>query len=210
MIEADGIHFGYHPDRPLFTDLSVSVAAGEAVALAGSSGSGKSTLLYLLGTLVRPWQGRLRLGGVEVAGSDDAGRSAVRARLIGFVFQDALLDPRRSVLDNIIEGAVYGGRDRGAAMREARRLMDHFGVQVEASRKATDLSGGQAQRVALCRAMVSHPAIVLADEPTGNLDRGNARIVEDALFRHAADGGAVLMATHDEALASRCHRVIRL
>ncbi len=210
MIEAAGITFGYRRRQPILAGWSASIERGTVVAIVGRSGSGKSTLLYIVGTLVRPWSGTLRIGDVNVERLDDAGRSGMRSTMIGFIFQDALLDPRRSVLDNVIEGAVYRGASRKAASVRARSLLERFGVDVEPARRATDLSGGQAQRVALCRALLNEPSVILADEPTGNLDRHNAAVVEEALFEQAREGAVVIIATHDEDLAGRCHGILRL
>jgi ABC-type lipoprotein export system ATPase subunit len=210
VIEAAGITFGYRRGQPILRDWSASIQRGEAVSVVGPSGSGKSTLLYILGTLVRPWSGTLRIGNVNVDDLGDRGRSDVRAATLGFVFQDAMLDPRRAVLDNVIEGAVYRGQDRRAASERARSLLDQVGVDVEPTRRATDLSGGQAQRVALCRALLNEPALILADEPTGNLDRANAAAVEGVLFERAKAGATLVIVTHDEALAAKCDRTMRL
>jgi len=210
MIAADALTFGYRRGQPVINGWSAEIRAGEMVAVTGASGSGKSTLLYVLGTLVRPWSGTLAVGGLTVESLGDGRRSDVRAAAVGFVFQDALLDPRRSVLDNVVEGAIYRGADRRAASERARELLDRFGVDVEPGRRATDLSGGQAQRVALCRALLNEPPIVLADEPTGNLDRANANVIEEALREHARDGGVIVIATHDEGLAGRCDRTFPL
>ncbi len=210
MIDAWGLTYGYQRGRPVFEAWSGTVEAGEMIAIVGASGSGKSTLLFVLGTLVRPWSGELRLAGHMVERLGDGARAALRASLVGFVFQDALLDPRRSVLDNVLEGAVYRGSPRSAAVAAARDLLDRMGVDVETGRRATDLSGGQAQRVALCRALLAAPSVILADEPTGNLDEVNAQVVEAELRRQAARGAAVVVATHDRALADRCDRVLRL
>lgn len=210
MIEASGLSFGYRRGQPVLRDWSASLVRGETISIVGRSGSGKSTLLYVLGTLVRPWSGTLVIGDVNVAALGDRGRSDVRAAVVGFVFQDALLDQRRSVLDNIVEGAVYRGTDRREACDRARLLLDRFDIAVEPARKATDLSGGQAQRVALCRALLNDPSVILADEPTGNLDGVNARAVERVLFMAAREGAVVVIATHDEQLAARCDRTFRL
>ncbi len=140
----------------------------------------------------------------------DGARSDLRSNMIGFVFQDAILDPRRSILDNVLEGAVYRGDTRSACIERASHLLDKLGVEVEAKRRATDLSGGQAQRVALCRALLGNPAVILADEPTGNLDRSNAAVVEATLFEQARTGSCVVIVTHDESLAARCDRTYTL
>jgi putative ABC transport system ATP-binding protein/lipoprotein-releasing system ATP-binding protein len=210
MIKAVGIDFGYRKGQPIIRDWSAELRSGESVAIVGASGSGKSTLLYLFGALVRPWAGSLSVAGIPIEAASDRRRSDVRARDIGFVFQDSLLDGRRSVLDNVIEGAVYRGERRASAVQGAYALLDRVGVQVEPRRPAVNLSGGQAQRVALCRALLHDPPIVLADEPTGNLDRDNSRVVEDLLLERARGGNLVVIVTHDETLASRCDRTLRL
>jgi ABC-type lipoprotein export system ATPase subunit len=210
MIEASELTFGYRRGQPVVAGWSASIGAGEIAAIVGPSGSGKSTLLYVLGTLVRPWSGSLRLGGSSVERMGDGARSDIRSGLIGFVFQDAILDPRRSILDNVLEGAIYRGDSRRAAIERARALLDKLDVGVEAKRRANDLSGGQMQRVAVCRALLGNPSVILADEPTGNLDRANAEVVEAALFEQARTGSAVVIVTHDEALAARCDRTYRL
>lgn len=209
-IQAAGIAFGYRRGQPVLVDWGASIEPGEIVAVTGISGSGKSTLLYVLGTLVRPWAGSLRICGMSIESLGDHGRSDMRAALIGFVFQDAMLDPRRSVLDNVVEGAAYHGGNRRDSSRRGRELLEQMGVDVEPGRRATDLSGGQAQRVALCRALLDDPRVILADEPTGNLDRANAAAVEAALFDRARAGAVVVIATHDEALAARCDRTFPL
>jgi ABC-type lipoprotein export system ATPase subunit len=210
MIQAIDVTFGYQTGRPVFAGWTATFEQGQAVAIAGPSGSGKSTALYLLGTLVRPWTGAIRFDGTDVAHFGDRERADIRAAKIGFVFQDALLDPRRSVLDNVIEGAVYRGDDRSRAAVRGRQLLKRFGVDVEADRPATHLSGGQAQRIGLCRALLNEPQVVLADEPTGNLDRANADLVVGELFSRAREGAVLVIATHDEALADRCDRIIFL
>jgi ABC-type lipoprotein export system ATPase subunit len=210
MIELDQVTFGYRGGSPVLDRWTGAVAAGECVAVVGRSGAGKSTLLYLVGMLVRPWAGRVRLLGRDVDRLADGERSRIRGRHIGFVFQDALLDPRRSVIDNITEGTVYRGDDLQMARRRALSLLESVGVDVEPSRKATDLSGGQAQRIALCRALMGEPSIVLADEPTGNLDGANGQIVEDVLFQQARAGRAVVISTHNTDLARRCDRTVSI
>jgi ABC-type lipoprotein export system ATPase subunit len=210
MIEATDISFGYRRGQPVVSGWSASVEAGQTAAIVGPSGSGKSTLLYILGTLVRPWSGSLSLGGARVERLGDGPRSDIRSALIGFVFQDAMLDPRRSILDNVLEGGIYRGDPRRDSIERAKALLDKLEVGVEARRKATDLSGGQAQRVAICRALLASPRIILADEPTGNLDRANAEVVDTALFEQARAGAAVVIVTHDESLAARCDRTYRL
>lgn len=210
MITAEALTFGYVPDKPILAEWSAEFPDGCVTAVTGPSGSGKSTLMYLLGLFLRPVSGRILINGAEVTRMRDTGRSDVRAEKIGFVFQDALLDPRRTILDNVLEGSVYRGERRANIMPRARKLLETFGVGVELDRKAVNLSGGQAQRVSLCRAMLADPPILLADEPTGNIDEDNARTAEDVLFDLAAAGRCVVVVTHDRGLAERCDRQLEL
>jgi ABC-type lipoprotein export system ATPase subunit len=146
---------------------------------------------------LRPTSGRVLLDGVAVQSHSDATRSALRARQIGFVFQDAALDPVRTVLDAVVEPAIYAGVRRAAVIGRAHALLSEFGVAARAAHRPTEISGGQAQRVALCRALMNDPPVLLADEPTGNLDRANATTVLEALTDAARGGRTVVIATHD-------------
>jgi ABC-type lipoprotein export system ATPase subunit len=202
VIVADRVSYWYRRGVPIVSDWSGSFEAGTMTALTGPSGRGKSTLLYVLGAMLRPSRGQVCLDGQDVSRLSDRARSKVRAQTVGFLFQDAQLDQRRSVMANVLEGAVYRGMRRDTA--EAKRLLDSLGVNVEPARRATALSGGQAQRIALCRALLGRPPIILADEPTGNLDPQNAQVVEGALRAHAVAGACVVIVTHDLALAARC------
>ncbi|RFA15094.1 ABC transporter [Subtercola boreus] len=209
-VEARDLTFGYRGGRPLFEHCGTGVEAGELVALTGASGRGKSTLLYLLGLMVRPHGGIILVDGVPADALPDDRRAELRARLLGFVFQDALLDPGRTVLDNVLETALYRSESRRVSVRRAHELLARFGVEQRAEARPGQLSGGQAQRIALCRALMNRPGILLADEPTGNLDAQSAAVVLGA-FREAAEGGAaVLVATHDPWLVSRSDRVVTL
>ncbi|MEN9620389.1 MAG: hypothetical protein RL499_582 [Actinomycetota bacterium] len=210
MIEARGITFGYDRDAPILTDWSAQFDAGEVVAVTGPSGRGKSTLLYLLGLMLKPGDGEVLIEGDSVAGLSDARRAHLRASLFGFVFQDAALDPTRTVIDNVVETALYRGEPRADAQARARELMAQFGVELRASAKPGQVSGGQAQRIALCRALLNDPRILLADEPTGNLDPASADIVVDAFHAQAHSGATVIVVTHDPALVARCDRRIEL
>lgn len=202
--------FGYTAKRLLFDGWSQSFPAGEMTAVVGSSGRGKSTLLYLLGLMVRPTDGSVLVDGVDHARASDRKRAEVRARHFGFVFQDAALDTTRSVLDNIVEAALYRAQPRSQAVRRARNLLDAFDLDIEETARPGQISGGQAQRIALCRAMLARPGIVLADEPTGNLDAAAAGVVVDALRAAASDGAAVVVVTHSQEVAAQCDRTVRL
>jgi ABC-type lipoprotein export system ATPase subunit len=209
-LSADGITFGYTPGSPILTNWSSAFAAGEVVAVTGPSGRGKSTLLYVLGLMLKPTSGNVRINGMDSARLGDARRAALRADTFGFVFQDAALDATRTVLDNIVETSLYRGEAREPAKRRAHGLMEQFGVALRAGAKPGQVSGGQAQRIALCRALLNNPQILLADEPTGNLDPASADLVIDAFHAQAHLGAAVVVVTHDPALVSRCDRKIEL
>jgi putative ABC transport system ATP-binding protein/lipoprotein-releasing system ATP-binding protein len=140
----------------------------------------------------------------------DRERSLLRSERIGFVFQDAALDSTRSVLDNVAEGGLYAGLDRRQSERRARQLLNRFGVELRDDHKPGQVSGGQAQRVGLCRALVKHPRIILADEPTGNLDQVSADVVLDALSEQAGEGATVIVASHDPNVTSRAGAVCAL
>ncbi|HEU5223386.1 MAG TPA: ATP-binding cassette domain-containing protein [Candidatus Lumbricidophila sp.] len=210
MLEARGLTFGYDPQRPLLQDWEASFAAGEVVAVTGPSGRGKSTLLYLLGLMLKPGTGEVLVEGADAAHLSDTKRARLRAQVFGFVFQDAALDATRTVLDNIVETALYRGVPRRPAIERARELMTQFGVDLQAEAKPGQVSGGQAQRIALCRALLNDPRILLADEPTGNLDPASADIVVQAFHAQARSGAAVVVVTHDPALVARCDRRIEL
>lgn len=210
LLEARDISFGYAPSAPLLESWSHEFLTGEVVALTGPSGRGKSTLLYLLGLMLRPQTGQLIVQGQDVTTASDRQKSALRAGTYGFVFQDAALDPGRTVLDNVLETALYRGEDRSARIPDAMALLDRFGVGLRATHKPGQISGGQAQRIAVCRALLHSPRILLCDEPTGNLDAASSRAVIDGM-RHQADGGsAVIVATHDPVLMDFCDRRIEL
>lgn len=210
LLEARSVGFEYRADVPVLSDWSARFPAGSTTALTGPSGSGKSTVLYLLGLMLRPARGRVRVNGERVDDKHDRARADLRARTFGFVFQDAALDVTRTVMDNIVETALYRGQDRAEAVDAARGLMERFEVDIRADHRPGQISGGQAQRVALCRALLSSPAILLADEPTGNLDPATGRIVMTAMKEHAAAGSAVVVATHDPSVAAACDRHLEI
>lgn len=209
-LEATGVRFGYDKTNAIFADWSAEFFAGETVAVTAPSGRGKSTLLYLLGLMLKPSAGQIWVDGVSASGMGDARRAAVRAHEFGFVFQDAALDPTRTVLDNVLETALYRGQSRSVAKLRAIELMEQFGVNLRAAAKPGEVSGGQAQRIALCRAMLNDPKILLADEPTGNLDPESSQVVVSALSAQARAGAAVIVVTHDPTVVAQCDRRLEL
>lgn len=210
MLRARGLTFAYDPARPIIRDWDAEFIGGEVAAVTGPSGRGKSTLLYLLGLMLKPGSGEVIVDEHEVAYLSDAKRAHLRARLFGFVFQDAALDATRTILDNVVETALYRGEPREPALTRARELLSQFGVDLQADAKPGQVSGGQAQRIALCRALLNNPRILLADEPTGNLDPASADIVVQAFHEQARSGAAVVVVTHDPVLVARCDRRIEL
>lgn len=209
-LEARELSFAYDGRHPIVEAWSHALEPGCMTAITGSSGSGKSTLLHLLGLMLKPDAGMVLIDGHRVDTMSDAQRAALRSTLFGFVFQDAALDPTRTVSDNVTETLLYRGANRRRAARDVPALLRAFGVDVPVGRRPGQVSGGQAQRIALCRALLGEPGIVLADEPTGNLDPESTAVVLGALRRHAHDGGVVAIVTHSPAIAQDCDREIRL
>jgi putative ABC transport system ATP-binding protein len=191
--------------------LDLVVEPGERVAIMGASGSGKSTLLHLLALLDRPSAGSYRLEGREVTQLDDDALSRLRNRRIGIVFQAFHLLPRETVADNVALRLLYRGVDPAAAGESARQALSRVRLEERADSRAADLSGGQQQRVAIARALVDRPAVLLADEPTGSLDRRTADEVLDLIVELTRSAGlTTVLATHDPAVAARCDRVLSL
>ncbi len=210
MLTVESLRFAYPSGPSIVESLSERFVPGEMVGITGPSGRGKSTLLYLLGLMLTPTSGRILLDGKSVAGLRDAERARLRARQFGFVFQDAALDATRTVLDNVLETALYRGESRRALSPTALALLDRFGVSLRVHAKPGQVSGGQAQRIALARALLLQPRVLLCDEPTGNLDPASTDIVLDALREHASSGGVVVVVTHDQAVVAHCDREVRL
>ncbi|MCY2924159.1 MAG: ABC transporter ATP-binding protein [Planctomycetota bacterium] len=195
---------------PALAGVGMHIHAGEHVAIMGHSGSGKSTLLNLLGCLDRPTAGRYCLGGADVSGMDDAQLSDIRNRRIGFVFQSFNLIPWLNLLENIEVPMFYLGLPRQQRRRRSRELADRMGLGDRVLHRPTELSGGQKQRVAIARALANNPLILLADEPTGNLDTataGEILAVFDDLNRR---GHTLIVVTHETDVAAHARRVIRL
>jgi putative ABC transport system ATP-binding protein len=191
-------------------DITLTIGDGEAVAIMGPSGSGKSTLLSLLGCLDRPTRGEYRLDGTLVSVMGDDALSRIRNRHIGFVFQSFHLIPQLTVAENVETPLLYAGVSEGEARRRALRALDRVGLTARADHRPTELSGGEAQRAAVARALVTEPRLVLADEPTGNLDSGTGEEVAALLEGVNRDGSTLVLVTHNEALARRVRRVVRL
>jgi len=202
-----------YPGQPPVTALAgvnFTVARGELVAIVGPSGSGKTTLLHILGTLDRPTSGRVLVAGQDAARLSDRQLATVRATRIGFVFQQFFLAEHATVLDNVADGLLYAGV--GIKRRRARAVeaLHQVGLGDRLSARPTQLSGGQRQRVAIARALVGQPAIVLADEPTGNLDSTTGESIIMLLEQLHATGKTILVITHDHAVATRLPRRITM
>ncbi|HSD42318.1 MAG TPA: ABC transporter ATP-binding protein [Burkholderiales bacterium] len=193
----------------ILQDIELAVMPGEAVAILGASGSGKSTLLGLLAGLDTPTAGSVQLDGADLFALDEDGRAGLRKRLVGFVFQSFQLLPPLNALENVMLPLELGGDPD--AERKAREMLERVGLGERLKHYPKTLSGGEQQRVALARAFVMRPKLLLADEPTGNLDATTGADIIDLIFRlNAEEGTTLVLVTHDEALARRCARQIRL
>ncbi len=213
MIELAGISKIYElggTAYPALDNVSLSIGANEFVALTGASGSGKSTMMNILGCLDTPTTGRYTLDGEEVAGLDEEQLASVRNRKIGFVFQNFYLMPRVTALDNVAQPLIYRGIAPAQRRAHAERALKRVGLGDRLRHRPNELSGGQRQRVAVARALVGRPELLLADEPTGNLDSRTAREIMDLFAQLHAEGQAVVIVTHDPTIAASCKRQVRL
>jgi putative ABC transport system ATP-binding protein len=213
IIETNNISKEYRMGNEIIKALvsvSIKVAKGEYVAFMGPSGSGKSTLMNIVGALDTPSGGTYILNGKDVSKMNDNELAEVRNKEIGFVFQTFNLLPRASALENVELPLIYAGYSRKARKQKAMKALTDVGLDNRATHKPNELSGGQRQRVAIARALVNDPSIILADEPTGNLDTKTSYDIM-ALFKELHEkGNTIIMVTHEEDIASYAHRIIRL
>ncbi len=198
------------PEVQALKAVNLTIDRGDYLSIVGPSGSGKSTMLNILGLLDRPTVGEYRIDGVLTGGLDEDARAGVRAQRIGFVFQSFHLMPRRTVFENVLMPMAYSGVPRAERVERARRTLDRVGLGHRVDFLPTTLSGGERQRVAVARAVVSKPSIVLADEPTGNLDQATSGEVMSLFDDLRDDGLTLVVITHDPEVAKRADRVVRI
>jgi putative ABC transport system ATP-binding protein len=202
--------YGGEPPVYALREVSLEVWEGELVAIVGPSGSGKSTLLHVIGTLDRPSSGVVSITGVDVASLSDRELAALRARSIGFVFQQFFLAEHSTALENVADGLLYAGAPAAERRERAARTLARVGLAERAGFRPSKLSGGERQRVAIARALVGSPAIVLADEPTGNLDSASGTAIVELLEDLHEQGATIIVITHDNALAERLPRQVQV
>jgi len=206
----DGAANGLHGGVEVLSDITLTIGQGEFVALQGTSGSGKSTLLHLLGLLDRPTAGTYRLLGRDVSGLSDDELSQLRNTALGFVFQSFYLVPYATALENVLLPGMYSGRAPAELREQALALLSRVGLADRVHFKPANLSGGQQQRVAMARALLNAPSLILADEPTGQLDSSTSQEIMRLFAEVNAEGRTIVLVTHDEAVAARAGRIIRL
>jgi putative ABC transport system ATP-binding protein len=212
VLELEGVTKVYGERSPVHAlrGVSLEVNRGELSAIVGPSGSGKTTLLHVMGTLERPTGGTVRISGIDVAGLEDRQLAALRARSIGFVFQQFFLAEHQTALDNVANGVLYAGVDIHERRLLAEQALARVGLEYRAHFRPATMSGGERQRVVIARALVGRPAIVLADEPTGNIDSAAGAAILELFQQLNADGATIVVITHDREMASRLGRQVRM
>ncbi len=211
-LEGVGRVYGTHIKTRVLTDINISIQRGEFAAIVGPSGSGKSTLLNLIGALDKPTEGTVRIGGNTLQGLDDDGLASLRRKFVGFIFQFHYLLPDFSALENVVMPyAIVNGTPTSEQMKQGKNLLDRVGLKDKMKNRTTDLSGGEQQRVAIARALAGSKPLVLADEPTGNLDTENGNEIFGLMRQFNKDENITfLLVTHDPRLAAFTDRIISI
>jgi putative ABC transport system ATP-binding protein len=212
VLDADGVTKSYPGEPPVqaLQEVNLTIGPGELVGIVGPSGSGKTTLLQLMGTLDQPTSGRVRITGLDVATMADKDVAYLRATRIGFIFQQFFLAEHATVLDNVADGLLYAGIPLKQRRQHALDALELVGLAQRPHARPTQFSGGQRQRVAIARALVGQPAIVLADEPTGNLDQATGQAILALIDQLHQAGSTIVVITHDHAIAERTSRKVEI